>query len=231
MPYILFPQCDTGLRPTPPGKAVMAPEENNGSENIDSLFADTPPAPEEKPPKPEPAAGQAAAGPLHFLCSRCGERFATEEPMKFCNKCGGPVNPDRGSGPKLVLLVDDSVIARKKIATILKKLDCQVVEAENGAEGIANARIRHPDFIILDVQMPGMDGLTALHELRKDPAFASTPIVMLTVHSDRDIVTRALGEGANDYMRKDSSVADLMGRLHLHISRLGGGGGPAPYEK
>lgn len=209
----------------------MAPEEKDGSENIDSLFADTPSAPAQPPPAPQAGqpTGQPAGGQLHFLCSRCGERHVTDEPMKFCSSCGGPVNPDEGSGPKLVLLVDDSVIARKKITTILKKLGCQVVEAEDGAEGIAQAKIKHPDLIILDVQMPRMDGLTALHELRQDPAFTSVPIVMLTVHSDRDIVTRALGEGARDYMRKDASVADLMGRLHMHISRLDGPG-PAPYE-
>ena len=219
----------------------MAPEENNGSDSIDSLFADTPPEPAKEPaesgtaPAAEPAAsppdGPTAGSAMHFLCPKCGEKFDTEEQLKFCSKCGGPVSPDRGSGPKVVLLVDDSVIARRKIATILKKLDCQVVEAEDGADGIAHARIKHPDLIILDVQMPRMDGLTALHELRQNPEFANTPIVMLTVHSDREIVTRALGEGANDYMRKDASVADLMGRLYLHISRLGGGGGPAPHEK
>ena len=202
----------------------MPPEEKEKSGDIDGLFEEG--SSEASPEAPE----QQATKGITYQCSRCEESYTAEEPVGFCAKCGAPVNPARSSATKRVLLVDDSIIARKKITAILKKLGCQVVEAEDGLHGLAQAKHTLPDLIILDVQMPRMDGITALHALRQDERFASTPILMLTAHSDKEIVSKALSDHASDYIRKDGSVEDIMGRLYLHIARLDQGDAPMRHQ-
>lgn len=78
--------------------------------------------------------------------------------------------------PKSVLLIDDSQLAIKKIGAILQQLNCQVIEAEDGRIGLSLALTSKPDLIILDVQMPKLNGLETLKILRQNPKFKDRPI-------------------------------------------------------
>ena len=100
-------------------------------------------------------------------------------------------------------------------------MGCQVSEAEDGKEGVIAAVKIKPQLIILDIQMPNVNGLDALKALRKNPLFDSTPILMMTVEADAQVVAQALAAKANAYIRKDSSVAELISRLRKHVSKLG----------
>ena len=80
-----------------------------------------------------------------------------------------------------ILLVDDESEFRENVADRLESRGFKVFQAESAEAGLDLFRQTRMDVALVDVQMPGMDGLTALHERRKDPAFASTTIVMLTV--------------------------------------------------
>jgi len=194
----------------------MIPEEEDYSKDLNELFGESSSERLQESPEKTTDTG------ITYECSRCGKRFSSEEEIKFCSNCRSSVDIARNSVTKTrrVLLVDDSDIARKKISAILKRLECQVVEAVNGVEGLLKAEKNNPDLIILDVEMPVISGLTVLHELRQNKKFSSTPIIMLTMHSDKDIVAKALMDDANDFIRKDAPVADIMERLNKHVARL-----------
>ncbi len=111
--------------------------------------------------------------------------------------------------PKRVLVVDDNRLIRALVAAALKPLDCEIVEASDGAEGIAKAMECDPDLILLDVVMPLASGFQVLSTLRDDPAGPECPIVMLTTSStDRDI-DNALDHGADAYVVKPFEHTEL----------------------
>ncbi len=115
--------------------------------------------------------------------------------------------------PTRVLLVDDHALFREGLAAILEaQPDFQVVgEAADGLEANLKARELKPDLVLMDVQMPGMDGVTAVSEiLRHTP---QTIIVMLTVRSDDDSLFAALKAGAKGYLLKEMRARDLVEAL------------------
>ncbi|MCJ7776825.1 MAG: response regulator [Sedimentisphaerales bacterium] len=101
-----------------------------------------------------------------------------------------------------VLVIEDEEHSRRILEYNLKLDGFEVQAAENGLKGIELARKMHPDVILLDWMMPGMDGLGVLSELRRDKATENTPIFMLTAKGMMADVGRALCEGADDYITK-----------------------------
>ena len=81
---------------------------------------------------------------------------------------------------KKILLVDDEVALLKTLRRRLELNNYEVVEAQNGEEGLAKARSEQPDLIISDVMMPKMDGYTFIRKLRQEPSLAATPVIILT---------------------------------------------------
>ena len=126
------------------------------------------------------------------------------------------VDAASGTG-KTVLVADDSPMIRLTVVEIVKKLGHDVMEATNGVEAVAAARSHPPDLIVLDVNMPEKNGIQVLAELREDPDFASIPILMLTVHSDRATFRDAMMGGAVDYVLKPVNQADLKERLSKYL--------------
>ena len=100
---------------------------------------------------------------------------------------------------KIVLVVDDDPASRDLLRSILTRDGFAVVEASNGAQGLAVARQVRPAIITLDMIMPGMNGWTMLAELKADPALASIPVILITVLDDH---TTSLSLGASDYLTK-----------------------------
>jgi CheY-like chemotaxis protein len=87
--------------------------------------------------------------------------------------------PPPDGPPRSVLVVDDSPTIRRLLGLTLEKNGYQVVEAADGEEALDRARERTPDVVLLDVQMPGMDGYAVCQRLREHPATARTPVVLL----------------------------------------------------
>jgi CheY-like chemotaxis protein len=83
-----------------------------------------------------------------------------------------------------ILTVDDSKMVRMIVGSAFGAYDCQVLSAENGAEGLEIARREKPDIIFLDITMPVMDGLETLGKIRSDGEISKVPVVMLTAESD-----------------------------------------------
>ena len=103
---------------------------------------------------------------------------------------------------KTCLVVDDSRVIRKVARRILEDLGFEIAEASDGMEAIAWCRTAMPEAILLDWNMPVMDGLAFLRELRKEPNGHEPVVVFCTVESDMEHIVAALEAGADEYIMK-----------------------------
>jgi two-component system, cell cycle response regulator DivK len=117
---------------------------------------------------------------------------------------------------KKILIADDRLAGRELIREVLERFGYSVCEAADGREAVDLARVERPDLLILDLQMPVLDGVGALKELRADETFAKVPVLALTasaMQGDRD---RALAAGFSGYISKPLSLKILQ----EEVSRL-----------
>jgi CheY-like chemotaxis protein len=103
---------------------------------------------------------------------------------------------------KKVLVADDKATSRELIRTVLENRGYAISEASDGIEALRLARELQPDLIILDLHMPGVDGFGVIAELRREPKFASTPIMALTASAMQGDRERALAAGFDSYVSK-----------------------------
>ena len=111
--------------------------------------------------------------------------------------------------PPLILLAEDNEANIMTVSSYLKAKEYRVIIAQNGVEAIAITKEKRPDLILMDIQMPVMDGLTAIAQIRLDPSLIDIPIIALTalaMETDRD---RCLAVGANEYMSKPIKLKQL----------------------
>ena len=119
-------------------------------------------------------------------------------------------------GAPLVLLVEDNEDLRSFLASRLTRR-YRVETAADGAAGIEAARRCRPDLIVSDVMMAGVDGFELCRRLRADPAFASTPILLLTARAGTESVADGLEAGADDYVVKPFALRELEARIAAHL--------------
>ncbi|MEY2689969.1 MAG: hypothetical protein RL375_4169 [Pseudomonadota bacterium] len=112
---------------------------------------------------------------------------------------------------RTVLTIEDQVDIRRLIRLTLELKGHTVLEASDGAEGLAMAQAHRPDLILLDVMMPGMDGLTVCRTLAADEQLRRIPVVMLSALGTADDVQAGLKSGARAYVVKPFSPLDLLG--------------------
>jgi DNA-binding response OmpR family regulator len=118
-----------------------------------------------------------------------------------------------------VLVVDDDVEVAKSIEASLRK-HYQVSVVYSGIEAIKEARRHRPDLIVLDVVMPGMDGLETCRELRVDPALADVPILFLTALGRPEDRVAGFRAGADDYLTKPFNLEELQLRIAAVLRRV-----------
>jgi DNA-binding response OmpR family regulator len=117
------------------------------------------------------------------------------------------------SEPPLVLVADDDEDILLLVATRLRRDGFAVVQARDGAEALAAARERRPAVAVLDVGMPVLDGLGALAEIRADPALAGLRVLLLTAKAQERDVRAGIEAGADGYVKKPFSPAELAERV------------------
>lgn len=121
---------------------------------------------------------------------------------------------------KKILVVEDAQALRRDIMEMLGYEGYDVQGAENGLVGVECARGYNPDLIICDIMMPGLDGFGVLNELRKEAATATIPFIFLTARTERGDVRQGMEMGADDYLTKPFTAAELLktvnARLHKH---------------
>lgn len=118
-----------------------------------------------------------------------------------------------------VLVVDDEASARAALMRLLANEGFETVAAGDGVEALKALEVKTPDVILLDLVMPGMDGLELLDTLHRHPQWKALPVVVLTGLSDTQTVNRAHQLGAKAYLVKATfSVADML----EHVKRFAG---------
>lgn len=120
------------------------------------------------------------------------------------------------------LVVDDFATMRRIVRNLLKDLGFNnVEEAEDGADALNKLRTNGIDFIISDWNMPNMDGLQLLTEIRNDPQFSKLPVLMVTAEAKKENIIAAAQAGANGYVVKPFTAATLEEKLGKIFEKLG----------
>jgi two-component system, OmpR family, phosphate regulon response regulator PhoB len=109
-----------------------------------------------------------------------------------------------------ILVVDDEAPIVDLVRFTLEDAEVRVVEASDGAAALDLARRIKPDLVLLDVHMPHLDGLEVCRQLRREPDFASTPIIMLTAAGQETDRSSGLSAGADEYLTKPFSPLALL---------------------
>lgn len=116
-----------------------------------------------------------------------------------------------------ILTVDDSRTIRMIVKKAFRPFDCEIFEAENGAEGMTIATSRKLDLIILDITMPVMTGIEMLEKLKQDASLKDVPIIMLTAESGKENVMQIIQMGVSNYIVKPFKGEQLIERARKVI--------------
>ncbi len=119
---------------------------------------------------------------------------------------------------KTVLVIDNESAIRANILRVLQMEGYRACEAENGHAGLALARSAQPDLILCDVVMPEMDGYTLLAELRRDPATAAIPFILLTASVGMEDMRAKLGHQVNGFLAKPFKLSALLAMVSREIA-------------
>jgi len=118
--------------------------------------------------------------------------------------------------PNNILIIEDNEVNRKLVEVILTKSGYTVLSAADAEQGISLARREHPDLILMDIHLPGMDGLSAARILKNEAATRDIPIIALTALAMKGDEERTLDAGCDGYIDKPirhQSLVDAVGRL------------------
>lgn len=124
-----------------------------------------------------------------------------------------------------VLIVEDEEDIRELVSYNLLKEGFQVVSVASGEEALGAVASHAPDLILLDLMLPGVDGLTVCRRLKSSPQTASIPVVMLTAKGEESDIVAGLNLGADDYITKPFSPKVLLARVQAVLRRVAGEGG------
>src|SRR5262245_55175807 len=118
-----------------------------------------------------------------------------------------------------VLVVEDETNIRELVSLQLRLEELVPIEASDGESGLTAARARRFDLIILDLMLPGLDGVTVCRAIRRDSANADTPILMLTARREESDKVLGLDSGADDYLTKPFGIRELLARTRALLRR------------
>ena len=119
-----------------------------------------------------------------------------------------------------ILVVEDNPKNLKLVRDVLLHWGYEVLVATSGEGGVSLANEEHPDLVLMDLQLPGIDGTEALHRIRSAPQGAEVPVVAVTAFAMNDDRERALSSGFDGYIEKPIRVRELQDQVQ-HFLRLG----------
>jgi two-component system, cell cycle response regulator DivK len=119
---------------------------------------------------------------------------------------------------KRILVVEDQEDNRQIIRDLLSATDYQITEAENGEEALAAVAKQRPDLILMDIQMPIMDGYEATRRIKANPELRSVPIIAVTSYALSGDEQKAREAGCDDYVPKPYSPRQLLAKIRDHLS-------------
>ena len=121
---------------------------------------------------------------------------------------------------KRILIIDDDSGVSETVSELLRKSSFDPLVASSGKQGIQVAAQAKPDLILLDVNMPEMDGYAVCKQLRQQPSTREIPIIMLTAEGGIENSVKGLDIGADDYIIKPFNMKDLMARIHARLRKI-----------
>lgn len=153
-----------------------------------------------------------------------GTRFTVQLPLLIGEESNTatpkPAMQLNGHGNKKVLIIEDDRMSQVYLAQFLFRLDLQVLLADNGVEGLEKIGLERPDIIILDMQMPDMDGMEVLTALQRDPALRNIPVIAVSGDVFKEVRDAALQAGVSDYVVKPVDFKLLYFALRKHLKHL-----------
>jgi two-component system cell cycle response regulator DivK len=118
---------------------------------------------------------------------------------------------------RLILIVEDQEDNRQIIRDLCSTLDYELIEAENGVEALAAIVKQKPDLILMDIQMPIMDGYEATRRIKADPATKDIPIIAVTSYALTGDEQKARDAGCDDYIPKPYSPRQLLAKIRQYL--------------
>lgn len=119
-----------------------------------------------------------------------------------------------------VLFIDDQKFNHKVMDYILKEIGCAFHTASSGEEGIENALAIHPDLILLDIEMPGLNGFDTCRRFKAMPQFKETPIIFLSAHEEEEYIVQGFEAGGVDYIPKPFKPREVVARVQSHLEKF-----------
>ena len=119
---------------------------------------------------------------------------------------------------KRILVVEDQLDTRRIIRDMLAATDYEIIEAEDGEQALAAIAKQRPDLILMDVQLPIMDGYTATRRIKADPVLQSITIIAVTSYALDGEEKTAKATGCDDYVPKPFSPRELLTKIRQHLS-------------
>jgi two-component system cell cycle response regulator DivK len=129
-----------------------------------------------------------------------------------------------------ILVVEDNPANMKFAALVLRGCGHEVLQAADAAEGLAAARRERPDLILMDIQLPGMDGLTATRQIKADPITRDIPVLALTALAMQGDAERIGAAGCDGYIAKPIRYKDLLQQLQARLAPARGQSVPNERE-
>jgi CheY-like chemotaxis protein len=114
---------------------------------------------------------------------------------------------------ELILIIEDNEKNRKLARDVLQVKGYRTIESETAEEGLKLVTEKGPDLILMDIQLPGIDGITAMKQLKADPGTKSIPIIAITASAMTHNRTTMLAEGFDGYQTKPISLKDFLGEV------------------
>jgi two-component system cell cycle response regulator DivK len=119
--------------------------------------------------------------------------------------------------PRRILVVEDNPLNLKLVRVVLQPAGYDVIEAQSGEEALHVAQEDPPDLVLMDLQLPGIDGTETLHRLRRGPLRRDVPVVAVTAFAMAEDRERASLAGFDGYVEKPISVRDLPGQIEAFL--------------
>ena len=132
---------------------------------------------------------------------------------------------------KTILVVEDDELNLKLVRTLLQVSKFNVLEAMDAEKGIRLAREQHPDLILMDIQLPGMDGLKATQIIKSDPDLKKIPVVALTAFAMQGDEEKALAAGCDGYITKPINTREFREKIENYYSPNADNGGGDVVEE
>ena len=119
---------------------------------------------------------------------------------------------------KRILVVEDQADNRQILRDLLSTTDYEVSEAEDGVQALAAVARQRPDLILMDIQLPIIDGYEATRRIKADPVLRAIPIIALTSYAMSGDEEKARAAGCDDYVPKPYSPRQLLAKIHKYLS-------------